>query len=502
MSEYILEARDIRKSFGGIKALNGVSIRLRAGEVHCLAGENGCGKSTLIKIVSGVYTFDGGELIIGGKTYDRISPDESINEGIQVIYQDLSLFPNLSVMENLAYNSEIMDRRKLVDYRRMLGIARRAMERIGHQMDLNAIVSTLSIADRQLIAIARAMLGNAKLIIMDEPTAALNKREVGKLFELVHKLTASGVAILFVSHKLDEVFEISKEYTILRNGENVAQGLTAGLEHDAFIYHMTGRRLDNKRFVPERSGDVLLETRRIGLTGFYRDVSFSVRSGNILGITGLMGSGRRELSLSLFGIMTVDSGDIYISGKKRRIRSVADAYRAGIGYVPEDRLSEGLFASQPVYRNITIANLGRLFLKKMFIDKRKLKSVSRQWVDTLNILHNRHELPAQTLSGGNQQKVVLGRWLQNQPKILILNGPTVGVDIGAKYDIHELLRKLARDGMAVLVVTDDLREIKSVCSDVLIMRNGRVSRTYNLSGLCDEELAALDLSAESEVTGA
>jgi len=502
LGEYILEARDIRKSFGGIRALNGVSIRLRAGEVHCLAGENGCGKSTLIKIVSGIYTFEGGELVIGGKTYDRLSPDESINEGIQVIYQDLSLFPNLTVMENLAYNSEIMDKRKLVDYGRMREIAQRAMDRIGHQMDLDTIVSTLSIADRQLIAIARAMLGNAKLIIMDEPTAALNKREVGKLFELVHKLTAQGVAILFVSHKLDEVFEISKEYTILRSGENVAEGLTAELEHDAFIYHMTGRKLDNKRFIPEGDGKVLLEAKGLSLPGCYEDVSFSVRGGDILGITGLMGSGRRELSLSLFGILAAEGGEILVDGKRTEIRSVFDAQRAGIGYVPEDRLVEGLFASQPIYRNITITNLGQLFAKKLFTSTKKLKAVSRKWVDTLNIQHNRQELPVQTLSGGNQQKVVLGRWLQNQPKILILNGPTVGVDIGAKYDIHELLRQLAREGMAVIIITDDLREIKSVCSDVLIMQDGRVAARHNLSELGDAEIAALDLGAEGEVVGA
>ena len=502
MGEYILEARGIKKSFGGIKALNGVDIRLRSGEVHCLAGENGCGKSTLIKIISGIYPFDGGELVIGGRTYPKITPDEAINEGIQVIYQDLSLFPNLTVMENLAYNSEIMDRRKLVNYRRMREIARLAMEKIGHSLDLDAIVSTLSIANRQLIAIARAMLKNAKVIIMDEPTAALNKREVGKLFDLVHKLTAQGVAVLFVSHKLDEVFEISKEYTILRNGENVAQGLTADLTNEAFVYYMTGRRLDDKRFSSDGEGRALLEVRHLGLADSYEDVSFSVRGGEILGITGLMGSGRRELALSLFGILRAERGEILVEGKPVRIRSVWDAQRAGIGYVPEERLTEGLFASQPIYRNITISNLGQLFKGRMFIDSRRIREASWQWVDRLHISHNRHELPVQTLSGGNQQKVVLGRWLQNQPKILILNGPTVGVDIGAKFDIHELLRSLAREGMAVIVISDDLREIKSVCSDVMIMRSGRVSGRMKLSGLGDGEISALDLGAEGEVAGA
>ena len=499
MSEYILEARGIKKSFGGIKALNGVDIRLKAGDVHCLAGENGCGKSTLIKIISGVYTFDDGQLVIDGKTYDKISPDESINAGIQVIYQDLSLFPNLTVMENLAYNSEIMDKRKLVNYARMRQIAETAMEKIGHSLDLDAVVSALSIANRQLIAIARAMLKGAKLIIMDEPTAALNKREVGKLFELIHKLTAQGVAVLFVSHKLDEVFEISKEFTILRNGENVAQGLTEDLDDVKFIYYMTGRQLNDKRFMPENLGEVRLEVKNLSMAGHFQDVNFFVRSGEILGVTGLMGSGQSELVLSLFGLMRADGGEIFIDGKKKQIHLVRDAQNAGIGYVPEDRLKEGLFASQPIYRNITISSLSELFKNTLFVNGAKLRATSKKWVDKLSISHNRQELPVQTLSGGNQQKVVLGRWLQDQPKILILNGPTVGVDIGAKFDIHALLRDLANQGIVVIVLSDDMREVKSICSRVLVMQKGRILTTHTLSDLSDEALASLDLSAESEV---
>ena len=502
LSEYILEARGIKKSFGGIKALNGVDIRLRPGEVHCLAGENGCGKSTLIKIISGIYTFDGGQLIINGKVYNKITPEESIREGIQVIYQDLSLFPNLTVMENLAYNSEIMDRRKLVNYRRMRMIAKAALEKIGQEMDLDAIVSTLSMADRQLIAIARAMLNNAKIIIMDEPTAALTKREVKKLFALVHKLTAQGIAVLFVSHKLDEVFEISRQFTIFRNGENVAEGLTSELDNEKFIYYMTGRNLDAKRFTAQRDGKQLLEVKNLSLPGFYENVSLTVNSGEILGITGLMGSGRRELSLSLAGILRAKSGEIWVDGEKVNIRSVGDAQHAGIGYVPEDRLNEGLFASQAIYRNIVISNIGKMFKGRLFINERKLKQTSRKWVDELRISHNRHELPVQTLSGGNQQKVVLARWLQNKPQILILNGPTVGVDIGAKFDIHELLRELARSGMAIIIISDDLREVKNVCSRVLVMREGEIRESFRLDEMDEEQIAKLDLMGEGLEVGA
>ena len=499
MSEYVLEAKSISKSFSGVKALRNVSIKIRKGEVHCLAGENGSGKSTLIKIMSGFYTLDEGELVINGKIFHKISPDEAIREGIQVIYQDLSLFPNLTVMENLAYNSEIMDKRKFVNYRRMRKIAAQALDKIGYSIDFEQIVGKLSIADRQLIAIARALLYNAKLIIMDEPTSALTKHEVEKLFFFVNKLTQQGIAILFVSHKLDEVFEISNEFTILRNGENVASAKTEELDNEKFIYYMTGRSLEARRYIPGRIGETYLQTHNLSLKGFFNNISFEAKAGEILGITGLLGSGRRELALSLFGIQTYDSGDIVVDGKKVIIRSVSDAQTQKIGYVPEDRLEEGIFASQPVYINVTISALDDIFIKTPIIQVSALKKVAEYWIHELNITNRHEELPVQTLSGGNQQKVVLGRGLQSKPKVLILNGPTVGVDIGAKFDIHELMRRLAGAGMSIIIISDDIREIKSVCSRVLVMEKGTITKQYELSSLTDAELDKLILNSEDEV---
>lgn len=498
MSEYILEAKNISKRFGGVKALNNVSIKIRNGEVHCLAGENGSGKSTLIKIISGFYTPDEGELIIDGKSFSRISPDESIAEGIQVIYQDLSLFPNLTVMENLAFNNEIMSKRKLVNRNRMRQIATQALEKIGYNIDLDQILGRLSIADRQLIAIARALLYDAKLIIMDEPTTALTKHEVDKLFSFISKLTQQGIAILFVSHKLDEMFDISNEFTILRNGENIVSAKTEELDNDKFIYYMTGRTLTSSRYIPEDVGETCLEVKNLSLSGSFKNVCFEAKSGEILGITGLLGSGRRELALSLFGIMPYDSGEILVGGKETTIHSVSDAQTMRIGYVPEDRLEEGIFASQPMYKNITISSLDDIFVKSPMIQADTLKSIAAHWTEELSITSRQEDLPVQTLSGGNQQKVVLGRWLQSKPKILILNGPTVGVDIGAKFDIHKLMRQLSNTGMSIIIISDDIREIKSVCSRVLVMERGTLTRQYLLSSMTDAELDALKLNLENE----
>ena len=475
--EYILKATDIIKSFAGVKALRGVNLEIKKGEIHCLAGENGCGKSTLIKIISGVYSLDSGKVEFNGvdQTH-QLSPINAIMNGIQVIYQDFSIFPNLSVMENLAYNSELMQKRKFVNWKRFRAIAEEAVSKINFNVDLEAKVGTLPVADKQLVAISRALINNAKLIIMDEPTTALTKKEVEALFKIIKDLQSQGIAILFVSHKLDEVFEISERFTILRNGQNVKDGDTSELDSDKFTYYMTGRHFENKHFTAEiKDEKPVLEVRDLSCEGDYEDVTFDLRKGEILGITGLLGSGRTELALSLFGLKKPTAGKIFMNGKEIKLTSVGEAMKNKSGYVPEDRLTEGLFLDQSIGRNIVISELKDLSSKIGMIDQEKRQSEVEKWVEELKIKVADPDLAASTLSGGNQQRIVLAKWLATNPEVLILNGPTVGVDIGSKHDMHAILHALAKRGLGIIIISDDLPEVITNCSRVLIMRGGRIT---------------------------
>jgi simple sugar transport system ATP-binding protein len=489
MSESILHVTNIKKSFGGVEALRGVDLEVGFGEIHCLAGENGCGKSTLIKIIAGFYEADQGEIELNGRKFSRITPAEAISLGVQVIYQDFSLFPNLTVMENLALNMELMNKRRFVDYKRMRRIAMEAMEKISFSVDMEELVENLSIAQKQLIAICRALLYNARLIIMDEPTSALTKKEVRSLFSVIKNLQAQGIAILFVSHKLDEVFEISEGYTILRNGMNVSSGKTKSLDAKKFAYYMTGREFTDESYkTPAVSGTPVLGVTGFSLGNTYKDISFNLYGGEILGITGLLSSGRTELVQSIFFFLLPDSGTIQITGTEVNIRRIKDAIGLGIGYVPADRLTEGLFLSQSIGRNMVVSGLKRLSNKAGFLYNRKIHNEINSWISALAIVTNDSARHVKTLSGGNQQKVVLARWLANDLKVLVLNGPTVGVDIGSKYDIHALLRDLASRGLSVIIISDDLPELLSCCNRIIVMRDGRIVRELESSQTDESQL--------------
>ena len=496
MSENILEAIDIRKSFGGVRALKGASLTIRKGEIHCLAGENGCGKSTLIKIISGFYEPDDGQIVLNGVSHRHIQPAQAIQAGVQVIYQDLSVFPNLTVMENLAINHQLMEGRRLADWRSIRRTAAEAAATTDMKIDMTELVENLSIADKQLIAISRALLDDAKLIIMDEPTTSLTKREVGKLFEIIKRLQSRGISILFVSHKLDEVFDISERFTILRNGENVVTGDTSELDDRKFAYYMTGREFSEETFAGEANpGEPALEARNLTLENGFQDVSFTLRKGEILGVTGLLGSGRSELAESLMGYRPADSGALLLEGKETRIASVHDAVRHGIACVPEDRLTEGLFLTQSIGDNIAVSRWDKLSNWLGVVRRRQADAEVAEWVHALSIATNDPHRAVQTLSGGNQQKVVLARWLANDLKVLILNGPTVGVDIGAKYDIHHIIRKLAGRGLAVLLVSDDLPEVMATCNRVLIMKDGRIAGELAVKDATPQQLSDLAMRA-------
>lgn len=492
MDTPVLAVRHVSKSFAGVRALVDIDLEIAPGEIHCLAGENGSGKSTLIKVISGVHTPEEGSVAIAGREYTHLTPSAAIDAGVRVIYQDFSVFPNLSVMENIALGSEVAVGRALVNRSRMREVAREAVAKIGFQVDLDELVGNLSVADKQLVAISRALMGDAKLIIMDEPTTALTKKEVRALFDIVADLQSRGIAILFVSHKLEEVFEIAQRFTILRSGRKVITCPKEDLDRASFARHMTGRDFDE---APYRTGyidaDPVLEVREATVAGAFENASLSVRPGEILGITGLLGSGRTELALSLFGMLHLDSGTVSVAGKGVTLRGVRDAIKAGIAYVPEDRLTEGLFLSRSIGDNITISEMDAFTHYLGFIDKEAIRAEEKRWVERLGVLTPDPDNAVNTLSGGNQQKVVLAKWLATKPSVLILNGPTVGVDIGSKFTIHSILRELAAQGMAIIIISDDIAEVLTNCSTIAIMRAGHLSEPISPDTLTEAELTRL-----------
>lgn len=487
MSQSLLKAEHVKISFGNVHALRDVSLEILPGEIHCLAGENGCGKSTIIKIISGVYQRDGGTIEFNGKKLEKITPIDAINMGIQVIYQDFALFPNLTVAENLALNTELASRKKVVSWKKVRKIAEEAVAKINFDVDLDEKVEKLTVAQKQMVAISRALMSNARLIIMDEPTTALTKKEVNSLFKIILKLKEQGIAILFISHKLNEVFEISDRFTIFRNGEMVATGSTKDLDDKKFTYYMTGREFNDQIFVPENMSEKpVFELKNLSLDGAFSDISFALRRGEILGITGLLDSGRTELALSMFGIRPADSGEILKEGEPIKIASPRDAIEHNIGYVPEDRLSEGLFLTQSIGDNIIISEIDKLKKKNGQFDLKKRDEEIKRWVAELEIKTKNPDNPATTLSGGNQQRIVLAKWLACNLDVLILNGPTVGVDIGSKHDIHMVLQKLAKQGLGVIIISDDLPEVIQNCSRVLVIKNGKIKSEYDTQKVSEQ----------------
>lgn len=492
MVENVIAVRGVSKAFAGVQALDDISLEIAPGEIHCLAGENGSGKSTLIKVISGVHSQDSGVVELGGEPFTKLNPRTAIAHGVQVIYQDFSVFPNLTVMENLALPAELSGRRPFVSWRRMRKVAAQALAKINVDIDLDAIVGTLSVAQKQLIAIARALMSDARLIIMDEPTTALTKREVNALFAIILDLKSRGIATLFVSHKLEEVFEISEKFTIIRNGKHVITCLPEELDHKKFSFYMTGREFDDARFTPElESSQPVLEVRDLSAHGAFADVNLSLRAGEILGITGLLGSGRTELALSLFGALKADSGEMRIEGAPVKLKTVRDAIGHRIGYVPEDRLTEGLFLERSISSNIVISEIDSFVSSLGALDQKKADAEAQRWVDRLRIATPDPENAVNTLSGGNQQRIVLAKWLATNPRVLILNGPTVGVDIGSKHDIHRVLRDLATEGLAVIIISDDIPEVLQNCNRVLVMNAGRIVTEIDPDTTSEAELAAL-----------
>ncbi|MFM8701910.1 MAG: sugar ABC transporter ATP-binding protein [Hyphomicrobiales bacterium] len=484
-----LELTNISKRFGGVQALADVSLMLEAGEVHCLVGENGSGKSTLIKIISGVQAPEpGGHIVIEGREYAHLTPVESTRCGIQVIYQDLSLFPNLTVAENIAVGQHLGGFHG-VNWEHIRQIAQKAMERIGVSLDLDAKVSDLSIANRQLVAICRAMAADAKLVIMDEPTASLTRHEVDSLLSLVRDLKRKNICIVFVSHRLDEVLEVAERVTVLRDGKKVGTFDASEMNNRKLGVLMTGKEFHYALSETDLSAqEPVLSVRNLGRSGDYTGINLDVRAGEVVGITGLLGSGRTELALSLFGMNPPDSGEIRLRGKALALKSNREAIDHGIAYVSEDRLTLGLVLEQPISSNAIVTILEKLARRFKLIPPENRGETVDRWVRDLSIKVSNTENPVKTLSGGNQQRVVLAKWMATSPQLLILDSPTVGVDISAKDGIYEIVRGLAAKGVAVILISDEIPEVLYHSHRILIMRNGRITGEFDAHKSSEDEL--------------
>ncbi len=486
-----LDLHAISKRFGGVVALRNVDLSLPAGEVHCLVGENGSGKSTLIKVIAGVLRPEPeGRVVIEGREYPHLNPVQSTACGIQVIYQDLSLFPNLTVAENIAVGRHLGPPR-LVQWRTIRATAETAMARIGASLDPFARVEDLSIASRQLVAISRAMAADARLVIMDEPTSSLTRHEVDALIRLVADLKRSGICIVFVSHRLDEVMEIAERVTVLRDGAKVGDFPAQEMNDRKLATLMTGKAYAYETSALDSAkGETVLSVSGLTRTGQYEDVSLDIHAGEIVGLTGLLGSGRTEFALSLFGMNPPTSGEILLYGKPLALKTNAQAIDEGIAYVSEDRLTLGLVLEQPIASNILITVLDKLANRLGLVPEADRERTARTWIEDLAIKAPNPDNAVKTLSGGNQQRVVLAKWMATGPKLLILDSPTVGVDIAAKDGIYEIVKALAARGVAILLISDEIPEVYYHAHRVIVMRRGR------LAGECiPHESSEADLQA-------
>jgi rhamnose transport system ATP-binding protein len=495
----LLEARGISKSFAGVRALNGVSFDLRAGEVHALVGENGAGKSTLIKIITGAERADSGTLAVAGRPVAHIDPHTSRALGIAAIYQQPSLFPHLTVAENIALALE-----RGGPWRRLRWKARRQraaelLGRIGASIDPERLVGTLSMPEQQVVEIAKAIGAEARILIMDEPTASLSEREVERLFSVIARLRQGRAGIIYISHRLEEIAAIADRITVLRDGETVATREAATVEPGELIRLMVGREL--AAVFPKRRvelGEVALEARHVShRRSGIRDVSVSVRRGEILGLAGLVGSGRTQLAEILFGLSPADSGEILLRGQAVRITSPAQAIRLGIGYVPEDRRQHGVVLEMSIAANASMASLGAVS-RHGLIDRPAERAAAGRYVDQLRIRTPSVDTGVGALSGGNQQKVALARWLAIGPTVLILDEPTQGVDVGSKAEIHGLMQDLAERGLAIIMISSELPEILGMSDRIAVMHAGTIVGVLPRAEATQSSILALALAATDQ----
>jgi ABC-type sugar transport system ATPase subunit len=498
MSDYILEAKGIVKTFPGVRALDGVDLKIRRGETHAIVGENGAGKSTLMLVLTGVHRPDSGTILIDGEPVSFSSPHDAVNRGISIVFQELSLVPSLSVAENIFANRQptgflgFIDRKKLYD---------RARESLA-LFDLECIdpatpVKNLSVANQQVVEILKAISTDPGVLILDEPTSSLTEVEAKQLFENIRRLTARGIACIYISHHLKEIFEIAKTVTVLRDGRYVCEAEVKDIDEDYLVSNMVGRKISDiygTRPDSEGFGETRFEARSLGRGEDFSGVSFSVRSGEIVGFSGLVGAGRTEVARAIFGAEPPDSGELLLDGRKIAPASPDQAIALGIGYLTEDRKTQGLFLDFPVRANIA-ANRLREFSRGPFMNERLIEEGAQKAVRDFRIATAGTGKSLRALSGGNQQKVLLGAWIGIQPRFLIVDEPTRGVDIGARSEIYGFLRALAAKGTAIMMISSDLTEILGLSDRIVVMKSGRIAGEIDGAKATEEAVIALATGA-------
>ncbi|MCO4315723.1 sugar ABC transporter ATP-binding protein [Phyllobacterium sp. 21LDTY02-6] len=475
-AEYLLNAENIRKEFPGVLALDDVRFRLKRGTVHALMGENGAGKSTLMKILAGIYVPDQGEVYLKGLPIRLKSPLDALENGIAMIHQELNLMPFMTVAENIWIRREPTNSFGLVDHGRMYDMTAELFERLNIRLDPDAEVRDLSVANRQMVEIAKAVSYESDVLIMDEPTSALTEREVEHLFAIIRDLRAQGIGIVYITHKMNELFEIADEFSVFRDGRYIATHASSDVTRDDIIKMMVGREITQmfpKEEVP--IGDVVLSVKDLSLRNVFRDVSFEVRAGEILGIAGLVGSGRSNVAETIFGVTPATTGTIAINGRTVAIASPNEAIGHGMAFLTEDRKDTGCLLILDVLENMQIAVLQERFVKFGFVAEKQLTAACQEMSDKLRVKTPGLEEKIENLSGGNQQKVLIGRWLLTNPKILILDEPTRGIDVGAKAEIHRLVTQLARQGVAVVMISSEMPEVLGMSDRIMVMHEGRVT---------------------------
>lgn len=477
--EYVLELKNIYKSFPGVKVLEDVTLQVRPGEVHALMGENGAGKSTLMKILMGIYKADQGSIFLEGKETAMHGPKDAMSKGISMIHQELNTVLDMEVAENVFVGRELlkkgMEKLKIVDIARMREETGRYFREMNIDIDPRAKMRTLSVAEMQLVEIVKAISLNSKIIVMDEPTSAITEKEAAVLFTQIERLKKQGVAIIYISHKMDEIFRISDTITVLRDGQWIGTKPAKELDNDMLIKMMVGRELtDIYPKDPVEIGDVILEVKNLSRGKKVRDASFSLRKGEVLGIAGLVGAGRSELVETIFGLYPKTGGQIFLHGKEVHIKSAADAIKNKMALITEDRKQTGLNLIVSVKENIASVSIGKLSNHGIVNDK-KINEVSEKYIKELKIKTPDGNAIVGNLSGGNQQKVVLAKWLLDEPDIIIFVEPTRGIDIGAKRDIYLLINNLAKEGKAVIVISSEMAEVMGICDRILVMAEGRIN---------------------------
>jgi rhamnose transport system ATP-binding protein len=491
MPEPALALDSIAKSFALTAALADVSLQLFPGEIHALVGENGAGKSTLIKIITGVHQPDEGIIRLAGAPLAIADPQAAQRLGIAAIYQEPMVFPDLDVAENIFISHQGMG--QLVDWRRLYREAEELIARLGVTLDVRRAASGLTLAEQQTVEIARALSLDVKVLIMDEPTASLSAHEVDRLMQIARTLKARGVAVLYISHRLDEVFDLADRVTVLRDGRHISTRPIAELTGDDLVRDMVGRAVEH--FVPRTTarprGDLLLSVRGLGHAGVFEDVDFDLHAGEVLCFSGLVGSRRTDVGLALFGIQPATTGTIMLDGEALSITTPRDAMRQGIAYVSEDRRKLGLAMALPILANVSLPSLPRLLGAFGLIDRRAERAMAEKHKERLSIRTTDVALEVGKLSGGNQQKVMLAKWLETGPRLLILDEPTRGIDVGAKTEVHAIINDLAAHGVAIIVISSDLPEVLALADRVLVMREGRQMGIFAIEDATPEAIMSL-----------